>query len=282
MYLIFRLTSITEQAVKFTDLISFTSRISQILECADDVNKDNDDSHPQAVVVDTDDDSIKMVKEQSLVLYGVQVASPDKAALVEDLTLTLSRGKNLLIVGPNGSGKTSLLRMIAGVWPTRTGTIAMQTGSGLSVTFRRTLQFIPQKAYLVTGTMRDQLAYPRPQSQVFDADIRSVLQTVGLTSLLDDIRDFGVSYSVADWEAFLSPGQVQKLAFARAFLAKATFLLLDEATSAMDAESEETLYKECVRRGIWMVSVGHRASIKPYHQCQLVFDGQGKWRLEME
>uniref|UniRef100_A0A8C3AIF1 ATP-binding cassette, sub-family D (ALD), member 4 n=1 Tax=Cyclopterus lumpus TaxID=8103 RepID=A0A8C3AIF1_CYCLU len=198
--------------------------------------------------------------------------------LVEDLSLKISQGTNLLVVGNTGTGKTSLLRVLNRLWEAHSGFVHMTTCFGP----RGTL-FLPQKPYLTDGTLREQVIYPLkdiyPASGSVDDDrIIQFLELAGLPSLLK--RTGGLDEKVDwNWYDVLSPGEMQRLCFARLFYLQPKYAVLDEATSALTEEAEAQLYRTCKRLGMTLVSLGHRSSLEKYHDVQLKLCGGGLWEL---
>jgi ABC-type uncharacterized transport system fused permease/ATPase subunit len=186
--------------------------------------------------------------------------------LLQDLTLTLTPPNSLLIMGASGLGKTTLLRAIAGLWRTGSGTIARPE--------RSQLFFLPQRPYLMLGSLRQLLLYPHADAAISDSDLLEVLARVNLSHLAAHGLD-----SVEDWARRLSGGEQQRLAFARLWLAKPRYALLDEATSALDAAHEAHLYHQLRTLNCGIISVGHRPSLIPYHQHLLHLSGGGRWQL---
>jgi vitamin B12/bleomycin/antimicrobial peptide transport system ATP-binding/permease protein len=185
--------------------------------------------------------------------------TPDyQRILVKDLSLTLAPGQGLLVRGPSGCGKSSLLRAIVGLWDAGTGTI-------LRPPLDRML-FLPQKPYMVLGTLRDQLLYPNMDLKVDDLQLQQVLIQVNLPDLAQRHRGFS---SEQNWSEVLSLGEQQRLIFARLLINKPSYAILDEATSALDAKNEELLYQQLQASSITFLSVGHRESLSNYHQSIL-------------
>ena len=188
--------------------------------------------------------------------------------LLGDLTLRLDREETLVIVGQSGIGKSSLLRAIAGLWTKGQGTVKRPALSDIF--------FLPQRPYMLIGSLRDQLLYPRFDKGLSDDVLQQMLKTVRLEALVERVGGFDV---VLDWADVLSLGEQQRLAFARLFLNRPGFAVLDEATSALDMETEDRLYSALKERGIHFISVGHRSSILKYHDHVLELKGQDNWRL---
>jgi vitamin B12/bleomycin/antimicrobial peptide transport system ATP-binding/permease protein len=191
---------------------------------------------------------------QNLTLYQ----SDSQTALVQDLSLTLFPGQSLLVMGKSGVGKSTLLRAIAGLWTAGSGTIIRPNLTQML--------FLPQQPYMVLGTLRDQLLYPNVAVSLTDQQLFQVLEQVNLPDL---VNRFGGLDAVADWSKVLSVGEQQRLAFARLFLTQPAYAILDEATSGLDVANEKRLYQQLKSCNIAYLSVGHRSTLKTYHQSVL-------------
>jgi vitamin B12/bleomycin/antimicrobial peptide transport system ATP-binding/permease protein len=194
--------------------------------------------------------------------------TPDRArTLVTDLTVDPGRQDNLVIVGQSGVGKSSLLRALAGLWTQGAGVVERPP---LSQIF-----FLPQKPYMILGSLRDQLLYPRQDREVSAEEMRSALAMMRLEDLPQRVGGFDVEL---DWADVLSLGEQQRLAFARLLINKPAFAVLDEATSALDPDNEANLYRRLKEMGIRYISVGHRRSLLDYHERVLELQGPDRWR----
>ncbi|MEY4353718.1 MAG: hypothetical protein RLZZ609_1959 [Cyanobacteriota bacterium] len=205
----------------------------------------------------------------AIVVEDVDLVPPrSQRTLIRDLNLTVDNQQRLLVVGPSGCGKTSLLRLLSGLWPAATGSVKRPPTSEL--------MFIPQKPYMLLGSLREQLCYPQPPERFSDSQLRHALEEVRLSELVTRYPDLGVK---EDWPRLLSLGEQQRLAFARLLLNSPRFVVLDEATSALDVATEKRLYELLVARDLAFVSVGHRPTLTAYHNTVLELDGTGAWRL---
>jgi vitamin B12/bleomycin/antimicrobial peptide transport system ATP-binding/permease protein len=194
-----------------------------------------------------------------LSLDRMTLQTPDyQRILVQDLSIKLTPGQGLLVRGPSGCGKSSLLRAIVGLWDAGTGTISRPP-------LDRML-FLPQKPYMVLGTLRDQLLYPNMNLKVDDLQLQQVLIQVNLPDLAQRHSGFN---SEQNWAEVLSLGEQQRLIFARLLINKPSYAILDEATSALDTNNEQLLYQQLQASGITFLSVGHRESLSNYHQSIL-------------
>jgi len=198
-----------------------------------------------------------------LTVEGVDLYLPDGQPLIANVNLSLLRGDTVLLGGASGSGKSTLFRAIAGIWPFGRGEIRGPRGTQVL--------FLPQKPYLPIGTLREVVSYPMPADGVDDPTLREALEAVGLPGLAGRLGEAG------HWALQLSPGEQQRIAFARAVVQKPDWLFLDEATSAVDEATEARLYRLVRERlaGTTVFSVGHRATLRPFHSRQLLVRANG-------
>jgi vitamin B12/bleomycin/antimicrobial peptide transport system ATP-binding/permease protein len=179
---------------------------------------------------------------------------PDGTPLRQDIALAASPGQPLLITGPSGVGKSTVLRAIAGLWPFGRGHIRVPDGRAL---------FLPQRPYLPLGTLADALAYPRAATELPHERLIEALHAVGLGHLIACLDEEG------HWAQRLSVGEQQRLAFARVLLVRPEIVFLDEATSALDEAAEMALYR-MLREASWrptIVSVGHHGTLRRFHDA---------------
>ncbi|MCF3573231.1 ABC transporter ATP-binding protein/permease, partial [Planktothrix agardhii] len=172
---------------------SYVERLSEFSQALEEVVK-----QPENV------STIKTIEENHFAFENVTLQTPDyEQVIVENLSLSVQPGQGLLIVGPSGRGKSSLLRAIAGLWNAGTGRLVRPP--------LEEVLFLPQRPYIILGTLREQLLYPNRNQEKSEAELREVLQQVNLQNLLNRINGFDTEES---WENVLSLGEQQRLAFA--------------------------------------------------------------------
>ncbi|WP_333878263.1 ABC transporter ATP-binding protein/permease [Methylobacter sp.] len=203
-------------------------------------------------------------------LYNLTVRTPDGLkTLVNDLSFDLRRNQSLIIMGASGTGKSSVLRTIAGLWPIGSGTLERPP--------LRDIMFLPQRPYMIDGTLRDQLLYPYHDQGFSDEQILEMAGKVNLSDVLERVdNDLD---RVMDWINVLSIGEQQRVAFARLFLRNPKFAFLDEATSALDENNQEWLYHLLKESSTGFISVGHRTTLIEYHDRVLQLDRSGSWKI---
>lgn len=195
-------------------------------------------------------------------LEDVTLQTPGgEQTLVRGLSLAVMPGESLVIVGQTGTGKSSLLRAMAGLWTRGSGTVSMPP--------REHTLFLPQRPYMVLGTLRDQVLYPHPDAPLDDFSLQGILERVGLPDLAERHGGLGAE---RDWARILSLGEQQRIGFARVLVSRPRFVLLDEATSALDLAMEARLYGLLRASGTTYVSVAHRPSVAAFHQRELTIE----------
>ncbi|MEB3174296.1 MAG: ABC transporter ATP-binding protein/permease [Cyanobacteriota bacterium] len=212
---------------------------------------------------------IQTIVEPRLSWSRLTVKTPDQTrTLIQDLSAEVPPGEGLLIMGPSGAGKSSLLRAVAGLWENGAGYLYRPPIDAIL--------FIPQRPYLVLGSLRRQILYPHRQGDYSDACLQAVLEAVNLGDLIERVGGLDAEL---DWADILSLGEQQRLAFARLFLQSPRYAVLDEATSALDVANERLLYQKLQESEITYLSVGHRPTLIPFHEQVLDILGRGQWRL---
>jgi putative ATP-binding cassette transporter len=211
---------------------------------------------------------VKPSDEATVELRGVEVRTPAGDQLIDPLDVQLDEGDSLVITGRSGAGKTTLLRSLAELWPYASGTLCRPEGDNATM-------FLSQLPYVPLGSLRTVVCYPNEPGDVSDGELHDVLTKVALAPLIGRLDE------EQDWAKVLSPGEQQRVAFARILLTRPKAVFLDEATSALDEGLEFALYQlvrtelpDCV-----LVSVSHRPTVEQHHDQQLRLLGGGEWRL---
>lgn len=209
--------------------------------------------------------TIKTVIEPRIAMQDLTLQTPDyKRTLISELNLEIKEGTGVIVMGRSGVGKSSLLRGMAGLWDSGTGTIIHpELGD---------MMFLPQTPYMLLGTLREQFTYPNAKAT--DAEIQAMIELVGLPHDLIQ-RQGGLDAEPKG----LSLGEQQRVAFARLLLTRPRYAILDEATSALDIALEERLYTLLRQSGVTFISVGHRPSVVRFHDAILELTGDGAWRV---
>jgi putative ATP-binding cassette transporter len=201
-------------------------------------------------------------------LSRVEVRTPDGKQLINPLDMHLEVGDTLVITGQSGTGKTTLLRSLAELWPFCSGTLTRPCGPNETM-------FLSQLPYVPLGDLRAVVTYPGKEGAIDDNSLKRMLLRVALPHLVERLDE------VLDWAKVLSPGEQQRIAFARILLTRPKVVFLDESTSALDEGLEFLLY-QLVRTELpdtILVSVSHRTTVEQHHTHELELLGNGEWRL---
>lgn len=249
-----------ESLTAFVASIDRLDTFAEYLESIDKVSANGDLERP---TIDTSNSDRLGVKHLTLQTPNYQ------QTLIKNLSLNVEPHTGLLIMGPSGCGKSSFLRAIAGLWNSGTGSITRPE--------LEEMLFLPQKPYMILGTLRNQLTYPHDSSEISDPELEKVLKKVNLPDLAER---FGGLDAEKDWADVLSLGEQQRLAFARILINKPRYVILDEATSALDLANEAGLYSHLKQVEATFVSVGHRPTLAQYHHRILRFLDKDNWSIE--
>ncbi|THW88886.1 ABC transporter transmembrane region 2 [Aureobasidium pullulans] len=198
--------------------------------------------------------------------------------LLDNLNFVIQSNQHILIIGPNGSGKSALSRILAGLWPVYRGLVSRPRSVG-----QDGIMFLPQRPYLSPGTLRDQVIYPHTEfdmraSSRSDAELEQILEDVRLGYLPSREGGFDTRKT---WKDVLSGGEKQRISFARLLYHSPAFAVIDEGTSAVSSDVEGLLYETLKNRGVTLLTISTRASLKKYHDFVLTL-GLGEQGDEWE
>ncbi|GME46274.1 ABC transporter-like protein [Neofusicoccum parvum] len=258
------------------ELAGYTARVSTLLDVMDEITAGRFEKKLVSSA-DTEENAAvlrgrgQVSEGEDIEFVDVPIVSPNGDVLVRKLSFTVKPGDHLLIVGPNGCGKSSLFRILGGLWPVYGGTVRKPPFEDIF--------YIPQRPYLSRGTLRQQIIYPDGVREmrdkgITDADLLRVLSVVEIESIVDRPGGWDAEQ---EWTDVLSGGLQQRIAMARLFYHAPKYAILDECTSSVTLEIEKVMYDEAKRLGITLMTVSHRRSLWKYHSNILQFDGQGHY-----
>jgi putative ATP-binding cassette transporter len=256
------LSALTVFVDNFESLSAFAAGIERLHSFKRVLDAENKEPDPTQAWIERRENA-------SLELENVTLQTPNhERTLIKNVSLSVTDGQGLVIVGASGGGKSSLLRAVAGLWRAGSGVILHPDLDHML--------FLPQRPYMILGSLRHQLLYPRVDRDVADDELAQALKAVNLPDLI--ARCGGLDADI-DFAKVLSGGEAQRVAVARVLLNKPAFAVLDEATSALDAANEASLYEALRALKITLVSVTHHPGLLRYHQRVLELTGDGGWTV---
>jgi putative ATP-binding cassette transporter len=246
---------LVENYPRFADWTASARRVASLLVSLDRLQRASNGTG-------VDNISRRETEGAALVLKDLSVTLDDGTQVIDETEVSIAPGEHVLVAGESGTGKSTLVRAIAGLWPWGGGEIGIHAGAKLF--------FLPQRPYLPIGTLRRATTYPTPADEISEDRVREALEAVGLGSFLPRLDE------EQTWDQILSGGEKQRLAFARLLLHEPDIVVMDEATSALDPPSQEKLMRFVAERldATTIVSVGHRPELEEFHDRKLVLGSQ--------
>jgi ATP-binding cassette, subfamily D (ALD), peroxisomal long-chain fatty acid import protein len=259
---------------EITELAGYTSRVSALLDVMEDVTAGHFEKKLVSSASTAENAAVlrgrgQVEESEAIEFTDVPIVSPNGDILVKQLTFSIQPGDHLLIVGPNGCGKSSLFRILGGLWPVYGGSVKKPKFEDIF--------YIPQRPYLSRGTLRDQIIYPDSlyefrAKKASETDLLEILKILEIEAVVD--RPGGWD-AIEEWRDVFSGGLQQRIAMARLFYHKPKYAILDECTSSVTLEIEKKMYDTAKSLGTTLMTVSHRRSLWRYHSRILQFDGQG-------
>jgi len=262
---------VMESYKEISEVSGYSGRVSNMLQVFDEVNRgeyQKETSEGARVSLAVYKDPKKRVGDH-VSFEKVPIVTPNGDILVPDLSMSIKKGDHLIITGPNGCGKSSLFRIMGGLWPIYSGTLTTPKQSDMI--------WIPQRAYLSLGTLQEQIIYPH--------SVEDFERNGGTIKQLEDIMvEVNLSYvvereggweSLQNWKDRLSGGEKQRVGLARMFYHKPKYAILDECTSQVSVDWEGKMYQHAQDLGITLITVSHRDSLWKFHNYVVKFDGEG-------
>eukprot|EP01006_Ploeotia_vitrea_P032930 TRINITY_DN65114_c0_g1_i2.p1 TRINITY_DN65114_c0_g1~~TRINITY_DN65114_c0_g1_i2.p1 ORF type:complete len:564 (-),score=300.40 TRINITY_DN65114_c0_g1_i2:70-1761(-) len=264
---------------EINQVAGYTKRVWLMFQVFDDVHKGKceksiPDNNVEVYERLKQQESKLVLNDDGLIEFkNVPIVTPDGAVLFDSMSFKLEKHKSCIVIGPNACGKSSMFRILGGLWP--------QLGGELHKP-RNRLFYLPQQPYLVTGSLRDQILYPKSEGEVkFDEEeVTALMELAGLKDLITTYGwDIGEDDEEVDWTTVLSGGQKQRLAIVRLWFHNPEYVILDECTSAVSMEWQPEFYNLTKKRGITMLTVSHQPAVAYTHDCILHITGKNQYEF---
>ncbi|SEE40826.1 putative ATP-binding cassette transporter [Rhizobiales bacterium GAS191] len=235
---------------RFADWTASARRVASLLAALDALEEAENSGVGHITRGETEDVALN--------LRNLSVTLDDGTRVINDADVKVNHGERVLVVGESGTGKSSLVRALAGLWPWGGGEILFHRNSRLF--------FLPQRPYIPVGSLKRVVAYPTPLDEADGALVADALSAVGLDKLSNRLDD------EENWDQTLSGGEKQRVAFARVLIQRPTIMVLDEATSALDMPGQDRMMKLVFEHlpETTVISIGHRPELEALHERKLV------------
>uniref|UniRef100_A0A0K0EFB9 ABC transporter domain-containing protein n=1 Tax=Strongyloides stercoralis TaxID=6248 RepID=A0A0K0EFB9_STRER len=270
IYLVNSFTRLTDVALSSGEMAGFLQRIYELLrEC-----KDMDGTRYNNT------EKINQNDSRAYIFDKVNINTPKGQVIVKDMSISIDKNDNLLIRGQSGTGKTSIVRILSGLWKNYSGKISAKYTID-------DIEIIPQKCYLPVGSLSLYQLIMFPSINVddgFDTEMKSedifrLLNSLGMKHLLEKVCNI-FDLLPNDFINTLTPGEIQRLVFIRAIIKNPKLIILDESTNSIDSETERIMYDIMKKHNIQYISIGHRDSLIKYHNKCLTLELDGKYTYE--
>jgi len=191
-------------------------------------------------------------------LDALSVAQHNGRVMIDEADTVIAEGEKVLLMGESGTGKSTLIRAIAGLWPWGSGRVLLPAEAKVA--------FLPQRPYMPLGTLRQVLCYPDDGETYSDQALHQALARCGLRRLASQLD------AEEQWDKKLSGGEQQRIAFARLLVQRPDIVIMDEATSALDTDSQDSMMElfRSELAGVTLISVAHRSELEDYHDRKLM------------
>ncbi|CEF62878.1 ATP-binding cassette sub-family D member 4 [Strongyloides ratti] len=269
IYLINSFTRLTDVALTSGEMAGFLQRIYELLKECKDMNGTRYNNTQK----------INKNDSRSYIFENVNINTPKGKVIVKDMSMSIDNNTNLLIRGSSGTGKTSLVRILSGLWKHSSGKISAKYTID-------DIEIIPQKSYLPVGrfSLYHLIMFPSIniddgfQTDIKSQDIFELLNKLKMKHLLDKVGNIFDQLSI-EFINTLTPGEIQRLVFIRAIIKNPKVIILDESTNSVDSETENVMYSIMKENNIQYISIGHRDSLKQYHDKCLTLETDGKYSI---
>jgi putative ATP-binding cassette transporter len=241
--------------VKIAEWYASVRRVDELLGALGDLDRPPPNLAGPGIRIETHPGS-------ALLIESLEVVHRNGVTVIAESSVRIEQGEKVLFSGASGTGKSTFIRALAGLWPWGTGRIGLPEGARIV--------FVPQKAYIPVGTLRQALTYPLPPHSFATTELAAALRRCGLGEIASRLDEH------ENWDSILSGGERQRLAFARVLLQQPDILILDEATSALDETGQEDMLRvlsEALAPAT-MISVGHRTGLAAFHQRKITLIGR--------
>ena len=242
--------------VRLAEWYASLTRVDELIESLEDLDMGT-------IMAGDGEIALSISPDSAIHIENLSLAHRNGRIVIADASVVIEKGEKVLITGPSGTGKSTLIRALAGLWPWGSGSITVPPGQAIA--------FAPQRPYIPVATLREVLLYPHADRAVDDAAILAAMKRCGLGYLgkhLNEAED--------GWDRTLSGGERQRIAFARLLIHKPDIIVMDEATSALDEDSQGDLLqllREDLKEAT-VISVGHRAGLEAFHDRKIILERQ--------